>query len=144
MRNLDLIGLILLAPGLLVVDYGVAHDDASIAQVGYVWLFITNGLFMIRLLLDPMMVRRPLLEPNLSVGGMTFLGISMLIFLMANVVNSKMTADDLAGSKGAEQVLAQAIARPGRPSPGDARARLSAVALAAAAVDADAADSGRS
>lgn len=106
-RNLDLIGLILLAPGLLVVDYGVAHDDASIAQVGYVWLFITNGLFMIRLLLDPMMVRRPLLEPNLSVGGMTFLGISMLIFLMANVVNSKMTADDLAGSKGAEQVLAR-------------------------------------
>jgi hypothetical protein len=55
---------------------------------------------MIRLLLDPMMVRRPLLEPNLTVGGMTFLGISLLIFLMANVVNSKMTPDDLAGARG--------------------------------------------
>jgi len=106
-RNLDLIGLILLAPGLLVVEYGIAREQPSVERVGYIWLFVTNGLFMIRLLLDPMMVRRPLLEPNLSVGGMTFLGISMLIFLMANVVNSKMTADDLAGSKGAEQVLAR-------------------------------------
>src|SRR6185295_13694072 len=63
-RNVDLLGLIMLAPGLL---------------------------------LDPMMVRRPLLEPNLSVGGMTFIGVFMLLFLMANVVNSKLTSDDLAG-----------------------------------------------
>jgi hypothetical protein len=61
---------------------------------------------MIRLLLDPMMVRRPLLEPNLSVGGMTFLGISLMVFLMANVVNSNTTPDDLAGVKGAEQLRA--------------------------------------
>ena len=39
------------------------------------------------MLLDPLMVRRPLLEPNLSVGGLTFLGLSLLIFLMANVVD---------------------------------------------------------
>jgi len=111
-RNLDLIGLILLAPGLLVVEHGLAKDDRAIEQIGYIWLFVTSGLFMVRLLFDPMMVRRPLLEPNLSVGGMTFLGISLLIFLMANVVNSKMTADDLAGAKGAEQVRARQTTEP--------------------------------
>lgn len=104
-RNLDLLGLIMLAPGLLMVDFGVAHARESIEQIGYLWLFATAGMFMIRMLLDPMMVRRPLLEPNLSVGGMTFMGLSLLVFLMANVVNSQPTPDDLAGAKGAEQVV---------------------------------------
>ncbi len=111
-RNLDLIGLILLAPGLLVVDYGLTQESPAIEQIGYVWLFVTSGLFMVRLLSDSMMVRRPLLEPNLSVGGMTFLGISLLVFLMANVVNSQMTADDLAGVKGAERVRALESSEP--------------------------------
>ncbi len=114
-RNLDLIGLILLAPGLLMVEYGLVKEDQNIEQLGYVWLFVTSGIFMIRLLLDPMMVRRPLLEPNLSVGGMTFLGISLWLFLMANVVNSnnsKLTSDDLAGAKGAEQVQARMSSAP--------------------------------
>jgi hypothetical protein len=105
-RNLDLICLILLAPGLLVVEYGLAHGNRNIEQIGYFWLFATSGVFLVRLLLDPMMVRRPLLEPNLSVGGMTFLGASLFVFLMANVVNSRLRPDDLAGAKGAEQVRA--------------------------------------
>lgn len=88
-RNLDLIGLILLAPGLLFVIYGTERNVPSYEQTGYIWLFVIGGLFLIRMLLDPLMVRRPLLEPNLSVGGMTFLGLSLLIFLMANVVTDK-------------------------------------------------------
>ncbi|HEV3138561.1 MAG TPA: hypothetical protein VGZ26_11670, partial [Pirellulales bacterium] len=111
-RNVDLIGLILLAPGLLVVEYGLAKENQNIEQLGYVWLFVTSGIFMIRLLLDPMMVRRPLLEPNLTVGGMTFVMISLLLFLMANVVNSKLTSDDLAGAKGAELVQARKSSAP--------------------------------
>ncbi len=87
LRNLDLVGLILLAPGLLLAEHGkVLGGGDWIVHLGYVWLFIAGGLFMVRLLLDPMMVRRPLLEPNLSVGGMTFLGLSLLLFLMANVI----------------------------------------------------------
>lgn len=97
-RNLDLIGLILFAPGLLLVGSG-RHQD-----IGYIWLFVMGGIFMFRLLLDPMMVRRPLLEPNLSVGGMTFIGTSLLVFLMANVLNSKPTADDMAGAAGGVQI----------------------------------------
>jgi hypothetical protein len=88
-RNLDLIGLILLAPGLLFVIYGREYTDPHYEQAGYIWLYVIGGLFVIRMLVDPMMVRRPLLEPNLTVGGLTFLGISLLVFLMANVVTSR-------------------------------------------------------
>ena len=103
-RNLDLVGLILLAPGLLLVEYGVAKSLQTIEQTGYVWLFVVSGCFLVRLMLDPLMVRRPLLEPNLSVGGMTFIGTSLLVFLLANVINSKLTADDLVGARKAQQV----------------------------------------
>ena len=44
-------------------------------NVGYVWLFAVSGFFLVRLLLDPVMVRRPLLEPNLSASGLTFTGV---------------------------------------------------------------------
>ncbi|MGD9723274.1 MAG: hypothetical protein AB7O59_18425 [Pirellulales bacterium] len=111
-RNLDLICLILLAPGVVVVEYGLSHDNPSVEQIGYVWLFATSAVMMVRLLLDPLMVRRPLLEPNLSVGGMTFLGISLFVFLMANVINSEPAPADLAGAKGAEQVAALQSAPP--------------------------------
>src|SRR5579859_7725287 len=52
-RNLDLIGLILFAPGLLMVAYGVEKLDRGIEQGGFVWLYVMSGLFMVRLLLDP-------------------------------------------------------------------------------------------
>ena len=85
LRNLDLICLILLAPGLVMEVYGREKGEVTAQYAGYVWLFSVGGLILIRLLLDPMMVRRPLLEPNLTVGGMTFLGASLLVFLMVNV-----------------------------------------------------------
>lgn len=114
-RNLDLIGLILLAPGLLMVAYGVEKDTGVIEQGGYIWLFSMSGIFLVRLLLDPMMVRRPLLEPNLSVGGMTFLGIALFVFLMANVINSRPSPEDLADAEAADRVWA------GGDQPADAK-----------------------
>jgi len=108
-RNLDLIGLIFLAPGLLLVKYGadLAPFDTQaslIGHVGHIWLIVVSALFLFRLLLDTSMVRRPLLEPNLSVGGMTFLGISLLVFLMANVITGRPGVHDLAGSKRAAEL----------------------------------------
>ena len=105
-RNLDLVCLVLLAPGVVLVEYGLSHESPNIEQAGYIWLFVTSAIFMVRLLLDPLMVRRPLLEPNLTVGAMTFSGISLFLFLMANVVNSEPGPGDLAGAKRAEQVRA--------------------------------------
>lgn len=135
-RNLDLILLILLGPGLLIIyqaqtglgelnvrmanaaaensastsateaesptvgelDVSATGDAETVASeneiaelqelelLGFVYLFGVGGLILARLLLDPIMVRRPLLEPNLSQGGLVFIGISLFIFLMANVV----------------------------------------------------------
>lgn len=106
-RNWDLFGMILLAPALLMVQYGIAHvgdgprgDLADRVQhAGYVWLFSVSGVFMLRLLLDAFMVRRPLLEANLSVGGLTFLGISLFVFLMANVVTGTPDEEDVIESR---------------------------------------------
>jgi hypothetical protein len=141
-RNLDLVLLILLAPGLLMVNEAlqmgrqtpppaVATDaqplaaDAApapdqpastaarvfnispeqLAYTGFLWLFAVSGIWLVRLLLDPTMVRRPLLEPNLTNGGLIFIGVALFAFLMANVVTSQLSADDLSGAKGAQILL---------------------------------------
>ncbi len=150
LRNLDLLLLVLLAPGLMMVYEGrrlrmdersvsvgklaakLAHriapfenqervipinpiknqaDDDAVLQpglaneqlyagvpkkwrstdlefYGFAFLLTTCGLLLIRMMVDPAIVRRPLLEPNLSIGGLSFLGISLLVFLMANVITS--------------------------------------------------------
>jgi hypothetical protein len=92
-RNLDLTGLIVFSPGLLLVFHGldkVQHGDTvfgqGLVQFGYQWMFVVGGLFLLRLLLDPLMVRRPLLEPNLNASGLTFAGTALLVFLIANVL----------------------------------------------------------
>jgi hypothetical protein len=108
-RNLDLLMLLLLGPGLLLVQYGMdqrfPNDHTRLIEhVGYIWLFAANGCLLLRLLLDAAMVRRPLLEPNLSVGGLAFLGISLYLFLMGNVVTGTPGATDIAGSQRADQL----------------------------------------
>ena len=112
-RNLDLVGLILLAPGVLLVAQGkvLAQTDAArgqlVEQSGYVWLFALGLFFLVRLLGDPMMVRRPLLEPNLSTGGMTFLGAALLVFLMSNVITAELQESDLDGPRRLDQLLSR-------------------------------------
>lgn len=131
-RNLDLLLLILLGPGLLMIHYGqlrqgteaidttanvppqssdLVPNDAPAEQPsdsagsedteasrwvglevwGFMYLFGVGGLILTRLLLDPIMVRRPLLEPNLTQGGLVFIGISLFVFLMANVIADEAT-----------------------------------------------------
>lgn len=99
-RNLDLLGLIALAPGLLLVTH--QHEP-----LGYAWLFAVGGVFLLRLLLDPIMVRRPLLEPNLTAGGLAFAAVCLLIFLLTNVATNRPTEDDLQGARRLEQILAR-------------------------------------
>lgn len=76
-----------------------------VGQWGYHWLFCSGGLLLVRLLLDPIMVRRPLLEPNMTVGGLAFLAVSLFIFLMANVINGNPSEDDLRGAKRAVDII---------------------------------------
>lgn len=124
-RNLDLLLLIGLAPGLLFIHAGntmqLQRSDVEVAASevdgiatpktdelegksgpaslnteamvrgrsltcwGYFWLLGIGGIWLIRLLVDTAMVRRPLLAPNLTVGGLTFIGFFLFLFLMANV-----------------------------------------------------------
>ncbi len=86
-RNLDLIGLIAFSPSLLLIS----HD---FYQAGYLWLFAISGVFLIRMLVDSVMVRRPLLEPNLSASGLAFTGVALLGFLMTSVVTGKVVGGD--------------------------------------------------
>jgi len=86
-RNLDLIGLIAFSPGLLAVYHGLVPKYVPwLVQSGYVWLFIVGAGFLVRLLIDPIVVRRPLLEPNLNASGLTFTGVAVLVFLITNVI----------------------------------------------------------
>lgn len=108
-RNLDLVLLILLAPGLLCIKYGLDHQQmgegvARIESLGYIWLFAVNGLLLLRMLLDTSMVRRPLLEPNLTAGGLTFLTAALLLFLAANVLTGTPEQADLYAVRRAEHL----------------------------------------
>jgi hypothetical protein len=65
-----------------------AWPSDRLLYCGFLWLLVCAGLLMIRMLLDTTIVRRPLLDPNLTSGGMLFLGTSLLVYLMANVATS--------------------------------------------------------
>ncbi len=111
-RNLDLVGLILFAPGLLLVARG--------RELGYLWLFVVGGFFLLRMLADSAMVRRPLLEPNLSASGLSFACAAMLVFLMSNVIAPPPPTPESAAlvpSHEKPQAIGQARAPgpPGRP-----------------------------
>jgi len=78
----------------------------ALALTGFIWLFVVGGILLLRMLFDPTMVRRPLLAPNLNSEGMVFIGVSLFVFLMANVITSTPTADDLKAPASADQVIA--------------------------------------
>jgi hypothetical protein len=98
-------------PVLLALDHTSESLEARYARAvinerfGYLWLFVTGGIWFLRMLLDCTMVRRPLLEPNLSTGGLTWIGLALFVFLMANVITSVPTQDDLQGPRNAVQML---------------------------------------
>ena len=111
-RNLDLLGLLLYAPGLLMatpkrLDPLRSSDPnaAGLIQFGYAWLFVVTGLFLVRMLVDSAMVRRPLLEPNLSVSGLTFTCAAMLVFLMANVITPRPRSSDSDAAKKVDDIV---------------------------------------
>jgi hypothetical protein len=75
-------------PVLAAIDTRELMTSVQVERFGFVWLLGVQVLILFRLIFDPMMVRRPLLDPNLTTGGMLFLGAWLFIFMMANVVTS--------------------------------------------------------
>lgn len=80
-RNLDLLGLIAMSPGLLWISRGISG--------GYELIFLLTVLFLLRALLDPLLIRRPLLEPNLNASGLTFTTIALLIFQIGGLASER-------------------------------------------------------
>ena len=83
------------------------RSGTTIERIGFIWLLVTGLLLLVRCLIDSTMVRRPLLEPNMTTGGLTFSCCSLFVFLMANVVASRPTADDLLGPSSAERLISR-------------------------------------
>lgn len=77
----------------------------QLERAGYIWLFVTGLLWFARMLLDTRLTRRPLLTPNLSVGGMAFIGVSLFLFLSGNVVYRATVVD---GDEAANDTAANA------------------------------------
>ena len=77
-RNLDLFLVLSLGPGLLLAAHGF--------HVRYVVLLTFLIFLLARLLCDPMMNRRPLLEVNLSKSGLVFCCAALMIFQLAALV----------------------------------------------------------
>jgi hypothetical protein len=67
-RNLDVLTVFLLMPGMLLALASEGRDWWA-----YFWLFIASGYFLVRCLVDLILVRRPALAPNLSPAGLFWL-----------------------------------------------------------------------
>ncbi len=97
-RNLDLVVLVLFTPGLLML---AMRDDPW----GYVWLFGAGLLMVIRMVFDTAMTRRPLLEPNLSPGGVTFSCLFLVLFIIASLTVNRDERIDTIRTLRLEQIL---------------------------------------
>jgi hypothetical protein len=82
-RNLDLLLLFALAPGMMVLVGPGGHRP----WIAYVWLFIGSMLWLVRCLIDLGLTRRPLLEPNLNAAGLACLSIGILGLLVVETVS---------------------------------------------------------
>lgn len=86
---------------------------------GHKWLVLVGICLMIRMLIDPYMIRRPLLEPNLEFSGLTFLTVVLLLVLIANLVSAKVTNEDIVvAAEGKELATATASGPSAAHGPG--------------------------
>ncbi|OYP35939.1 DUF2029 domain-containing protein [Rhodopirellula sp. MGV] len=70
------------------IETDTEQSAKRLQRAGFIWLFLVELLILGRLMIDPVMNRRPMLDPNLTVGGSYFISISLFIFMMVNVATS--------------------------------------------------------
>ncbi len=95
-RNLDLLLLFVLAPGMMLIVAHPHHHPWS----AYIWLFLGSGLWLVRCWADVGLSRRPLLEPNLNASGLLCLSVGVLSLLLAETIS--LPVEDGAGRNPAE------------------------------------------
>jgi hypothetical protein len=112
-RNLDLLLLFALVPGMMVL---VGHEGEH-PWPAFVWLFLGSGLWLIRCLVDLGLSRRPLLEPNLNGAGLTCLAVGVLGLMVAETVNLPVDEGAARNPADPRPKAGEVVAR---PSPGAA------------------------
>ena len=108
-RNLDLILLLGLTPGLLMIRNGMQTN-------GYIWLFTATGILLIRLGVDPFFQRRPRIEPNLNASGLGFLCLAVSGFLITKVITEPPDASSVDTIRHAEDLIQRKDASKTRPN----------------------------
>ena len=106
-RNLDLLLLFALSPGMMML----VGSAGSQPWTAYLFLFLGTFLWLARCLIDLGLTRRPLLEPNLNAAGLACLSIGVLGLFVVETIN-------LSVREGAARNPADSQAsNPERPSP---------------------------
>lgn len=82
-RNIDLLLLFVLVPGMMLI----VGDQVRPPWSAFLWLFLGSTLWLVRCFLDLGMTRRPLLEPNLNAPGLLCLSVGMLSLLLVETVS---------------------------------------------------------
>lgn len=100
-RNLDVLALIGLTPGLVYVAMGSALQ-------GYLWLFIVGAFFFVRMTLDVFIRRRPILSPNMNYAGLAFSCVASSAFMIPNLFLNRGDACESPRAWRLEQILSAA------------------------------------
>lgn len=116
-RNLDLVLLLLISPGLLLVRI---KDDAGVAAFGYVWLFAATALLLVRALTDGLIIRRPRFEQNMNAAGMAFLCAATFLFLTTKLLTERPPESTVASVRLANELIAGESSAPLHLLPGTA------------------------
>ncbi len=142
-RNVDVLGLFLLVPGLLLLHEAYAAGAAvkmvlgggavalpTVAVLprwywfGYLWLLCGSGLLLVRCLADLALERRPALRPNLNFGGLAWLAGALFVCLVAVAIRNPAGPTQQVGKRsvtveqtqlGAESLLERESTRDTRP-----------------------------
>ena len=92
-RNLDLVLLLALSPGLLLVRQAdVAADPDRVRTIGYAILLATSLAILLRVLVDPFAKWRPRFEQNMNSAGMLWLSVCAVIFLGTRAIAEPIVA----------------------------------------------------
>jgi hypothetical protein len=78
-RNLDVIMLFLSVPGMLLLSDTIGGSR----RLGYIWLVAATGYYFARCMIDLVLVRRPILSPNLNLAGLAWLAGTLYVSLLA-------------------------------------------------------------
>ncbi len=100
-RNLDVLALIALTPGMVYLAMGASLQ-------GYAWLFVVGIFLFFRMVLDVFLRRRPLLDPNLGFEGLAFSCVAASAFMIPNLFINRGDACESPRAWRLEQIFAAA------------------------------------